>query len=402
MDVDAISFPSRLLGMLVAISESDFISFDLELSGIATRMAGPRGRDRQTLEERYAEVKQAAEKYQILQVGITCAKFDYLKNRYVLRPYNVNISPLVSERLDIERDITFQSGAVNFLLNHGFKMDLPFTSGVQYLSREEAKRAKEMAYNRLDKKNVIEDLQLREEDVDSLDFVRRVREAIIAWKATDAELLEVTTHTGFNEQPALLAISRFEKRLVHQLVRAEFPELVSAPRAGIIHIIHFDAVREAANTRKVKNRVKQQIATQSGFRWVIESFAQGDISSIDPFYFGRNTDGIIISVDEDGIKNRLDRAAMRLKTKQPVLVGHNMFTDLVYLYQHFIGPLPSTLAEFQHTLHELFPSIVDTKYLATCDGGDLNASPTLQEIAESLNTMPLPDIGLWTKHLKSG
>lgn len=97
MEVDAASFPHHLLGLLINISEADFVSFDLELSGIPSRLQNkpPRtGTGRYTLEERYAETREGANRYQILQVGITCARFDYIANKYVLRPYNINISPL--------------------------------------------------------------------------------------------------------------------------------------------------------------------------------------------------------------------------------------------------------------------------------------------------------------------
>ena len=111
MDVTAASFPHHLLLLLIAISESDFVTFDLELSGIPSRMKGkPRPRDQATLEDRYQETKASAEQYQILQVGLTCARFDYIANKYVLRPYNINISPLLEERVDFEREVTFQSG----------------------------------------------------------------------------------------------------------------------------------------------------------------------------------------------------------------------------------------------------------------------------------------------------
>jgi len=92
-----------------------------------------------------------------------------------VRPYNFNLNPLVEERLDIERIFAYQSGAVEFLLNHGFRMELPFTMGVPYLSRDEAKLAKQLAYDRLDKTN-IEDLYLKDDDIQSLEFVKRARE----------------------------------------------------------------------------------------------------------------------------------------------------------------------------------------------------------------------------------
>jgi len=51
-----------------------------------------------------------------------------------------------------------------------------------------------------------------------------------------------------------------------------------------------------------------------------------------------------------------------------------------------------TLQGFQEAIHDLFPKIIDTKYLATHAEGDLNASPTLQDIAMRLSTQPLPHI----------
>jgi poly(A)-specific ribonuclease len=356
MEVDAATFPHHLLGMFIHISEADFVSFDLELSGIPSRIQDKpaRGPGRFTLEERYAETKMGADRYQILQVGITCARFDYVANKYVLRPYNINISPLFDERMDFEREIKFQSGACTFLLNNGFDLGAPFASGVQYLSREEAERAKQMAWDRLENKNPIPDLQLKEEDVESLDFMRRVREAIEKWKTSTSSSLDITTHTGLSSQPTIPVITRFEKRLVHQLVRAEFPELVSIGRGECVRIVDLDPVREADNMRRIKNRVQESIIRQTGFRWIFEALVKGgDINRTDPLYVARTT-GMIGTADAYDIRDRYDRAIERLKTKQPVLVGHNMFTDIVYLYRTFVGTLPAC-GTFTHIATALTP-----------------------------------------------
>jgi len=187
-------------------------------------------------------------------------------------------------------------------------------------------------------------------------------------------------------------ISRFEKRLVHQLVRAEFPDAVAIGRQDCIRILPFDPVREADNARRIKNRVKEQILRQTGFRWIFEALIGGQI----------NNDLLYILGNEgfNDQRDRFDRALARLNRKRPVLVGHNMFTDIVYLYRTFVGPLPNTLAEFNASLHELLPKIVDTKYLATHAEGDLNASPTLEEIAKSLQHQPLPNIVTHEDHDK--
>ena len=47
------------------------------------------------------------------------------------------------------------------------------------------------------------------------------------------------------------------------------------------------------------------------------------------------------------------------------LVGHNLLYDLLFLHDHFEGPLPPTLAACKATLHAKLPLIWDTKLLAT-------------------------------------
>lgn len=187
---------------------------------------------------------------------------------------------------------------------------------------------------------------------------------------------------------------------VHQLVRAEFRDLVTMGRSECIRIVCYDELREEDHKRRVKHRVKENIAKQTGFRWILEAMAaDGDLHQADPRCFGRHTSNYIMA-EVSNSQERFDRAHDRLHKQKPVLVGHNMFTDLVYFYRTFVGQLPDTLEEFCAELHRLFPRIVDTKFLATHAEGDLNASPNLQEVAEKLVEQPLPDIVTHSAHPK--
>lgn len=82
MDVKGNDFRSHLRSILAAISKAHFVSFDLELSGIPGRQRGqPRApgdaaTGKRTLQERYEETKRAAERYQVLQLGLTCVEED--------------------------------------------------------------------------------------------------------------------------------------------------------------------------------------------------------------------------------------------------------------------------------------------------------------------------------------
>lgn len=76
MDVTRASFHKDLPKLLSDVAESCCVALDLEFSGIFSRQdrstqkngSSDSGR---SLQSRYEEVKQAAEKYQVLQIGLT-------------------------------------------------------------------------------------------------------------------------------------------------------------------------------------------------------------------------------------------------------------------------------------------------------------------------------------------
>jgi hypothetical protein len=80
MDITRQSFYYLLPRILHELADCDFLALDLELSGISlkpTQGVPIKGSSRkQTLQQRYEEVKEAAERYTILQIGLTVVKED--------------------------------------------------------------------------------------------------------------------------------------------------------------------------------------------------------------------------------------------------------------------------------------------------------------------------------------
>lgn len=108
MDVPQAKLPSVALRILQEVADSHFVSFDFEFSGVAARRANRTGK--LTLQETYEDAKAAAEKYQILQVGLTIVQEDVRKGRYIVRPYNFNLSPIPAlSRRAFTRDWSFNS-----------------------------------------------------------------------------------------------------------------------------------------------------------------------------------------------------------------------------------------------------------------------------------------------------
>ncbi|KAG2160881.1 hypothetical protein VTO58DRAFT_104571 [Aureobasidium pullulans] len=401
MDIDKYTFPSRLLDVLEAIAEAHFVSFDLELSGVPVKGQAKEKPGKPSLQERYLETKKAAEQYQILQIGLTCVKDDVLQGAYVCKPFNFNLSPIVEERLDVDRTFSFHSGAAEFLLGVGFKFDLPFTSGVPYLSRDEAQLAEDRAAARNDKSSFT-DIEIKPEDIQALEFLRRVRSEVDDWLKTGqpsahSVVIAPLETNGADANPEL---NRFERRLVHQIIRAEYPNLVSIPNRGLVRVSRLDPEREEYIKAQRKREVQDRIVRQTGFRWIVEALCGNPPEGVDVRSFAQTPGGIPGFVDIDELKSRFNRVKHMIRNKKTALFGHNLFLDLIYFYRTFIGALPDTVEEFGSLIHELFPIIVDTKYMATHNCGDINPQSSLEQIAEKLAEQQKPSVTIHEKHNK--
>ena len=82
MEINRNTFHWQLPVVLQAIADAHFVTIDLELSGIHSKTSHrlktvPTPGSKQTLQQRYEEIKEAAEKYTILQIGLTCVSEDF-------------------------------------------------------------------------------------------------------------------------------------------------------------------------------------------------------------------------------------------------------------------------------------------------------------------------------------
>lgn len=410
MEVDKVNFPTQFLCILEAIADAHLVAIDLELSGVPVRsLDGTQRRGEQTLQERYLETKAAAEIYQILQIGLTCVSEDLEAGEYVLRPYNVNLSPVIVERIDIDRQFSFHSGAVEFLLGVDFNFHTPLQWGVHYLSRDEATLALKRAKDRSDRdRDDYTDMQIKDDDVRAQRLIALTRQSILAWSSeyehASEQLFLGPQQLYEGDRAHMDDISRYDKRLVHQIVRNEFPQFLTATRKGGICILTSDDEREKAHKEKKLREVAQRVHAQTGFRWIMEAIAGSDLRNIDTKFFIPSTapEDAAAAPDMQDLHSRLQRARALLEKRPTPLVGHNMFLDLVYIYRTFFGALPATVEGFQAAVHRLFPLTIDTKYLATCDekSSDSRSASSLEQIAQRLDKQELPSIRVHEEHDK--
>jgi hypothetical protein len=123
MDITRSRFPFELIKIIDLIANSHFIAFDLEFSGIAGRR---KDRMKPALQEVYEDIKEAADQYQVLQVGLTVVHEDLITGKMpensdlVRRAY---LPPLASS-------VVYKSGCSSKKLAtfHGRIYGLPMSS----------------------------------------------------------------------------------------------------------------------------------------------------------------------------------------------------------------------------------------------------------------------------------
>jgi poly(A)-specific ribonuclease len=166
-------------------------------------------------------------------------------------------------------------------------------------------------------------------------------------------------------------LTSFQKRLVHQTIESEYPQLITRGKRTFVQIEQRNDNAESLQAASHQDTFTRQVIDQVGLRWIIEALAGGNISRIDPMLCARDIDGNPVLLDVDLCKRQLFEIEEILQRKQPVLVGHNLFTDLIYLHTQFIGPLDDSVEDFQESIHRLFPLwvvgvVVSTNCYSVC------------------------------------
>lgn len=188
-------------------------------------------------------------------------------------------------------------------------------------------------------------------------------------------------------------MNNFQKALVYQIVR-KHPELVAVNRQSFIQIIDYDEQREIQLKYRKLRYFEKDLGQQIGLRWLVEAMVGGDLSGLDPNDFLAYVEG-----RQEEVVEQVNALKASLENKRTVLVGHNVFMDLMYFYKCFFGALPAKVEDFQRIIHDLFPTIIDTKFLATHNRDNpAMANSSLEQLNVELEMLPfdkVPFIGVY-------
>lgn len=392
MDVDRTSFWPKLPSILKAISEAQFVSVDLEMSGIIVESV--ESTPNPALQQIYQDARAAAETFTILQLGLTCICWEHEKGAYATKTFNLPVHPgfvgegIASKQLahTIDRRVRFSSKTIAFLQEHGFSFADVFSKGVPYLSTTEAAQ-----------KDITDFVENKDKDEDHIDSSQLPPQAREFYSDAQIKLKEWTNKWLYEAEVKPLRLknphggrlNNLQKRLIHQLVEAEFKDCRAYSRSGsaYMEVVELEAIEQRSSGR-VKAQRKQAIVKQTGLRFLWDAICGRLFADkIDPDLIVGEEPARIIQLKKD-----LKEYERRLRNQSPIFVGHNILWDLCFLHSTFVGSLPERVEDFRAIVRERLPRIVDTKYLFTRGGHEMLPDQNLAECFATVKTEKRPAV----------
>ncbi|KAK9121325.1 hypothetical protein Syun_018942 [Stephania yunnanensis] len=358
------NFNSALSDLRRQVREADFLSVDLEMTGITTapwRESFVFDR----LDILYLKIKDSVENFAAVQFGVCPFRWDASKDCFIAYPYTFYIFPRKELQFDAPvYEFLCQTASVEFLAKYQFDFNACIREGISYLSRaQEATALSRLNSSNQDKESSNEGWRLKEggdaELVSIADilFTERMKERISQWRdslltntkgvqseenSNDSNSKFLTVFFKMRPSIRLDGFTSHQHKLIQQVIRKHFKDL--------------------AYVRTVDdNSLKQKLLVYTDSdedRRLLTKEVKTDLCK-----------GAELKLNAAvGFRHVVDL----LSSEGKLVVGHNCFLDIAHIYNKFIGPLPSTVEEFATLVNKVFPFIIDTKYLLKADNAIKN------------------------------
>lgn len=353
MEITSENFERQYSVLEAAIKDASFIAMDCEFTGLQSEKVLHAF---DTPEERYEKLREKAQEFLVVQVGVCAFKFVKEKHGYEYKAFNIYTFPKQTIRGAPDRVFQCQASSLHFLTRNGFDFNKLFSKGTTYLKPVEFEQLREV----LEEKHAAEIKELGSSinstskipkvDVpnDAKAFIKDVLESVQKFVdasndadgdkvAEDGEVPKEApkdaADSPTNDVLHLPDCDAFRRKLIYQEVQAKFGKELQLDtevdsKTGVRHI----AVRRGGSAEQR--------------RAALDAKHQGEKDSLE---------------EARGFSRVLELIARSGK----LVIGHNMLLDVLHLLSQFIDTLPKDYNEFKSMVRAAFPTLVDTKLLAS-------------------------------------
>eukprot|EP01094_Clydonella_sp_ATCC50884_P010859 TRINITY_DN20678_c0_g1_i1.p1 TRINITY_DN20678_c0_g1~~TRINITY_DN20678_c0_g1_i1.p1 ORF type:complete len:556 (+),score=179.18 TRINITY_DN20678_c0_g1_i1:35-1669(+) len=322
MEVTRENFKEVLPRVLQEIERCSFCSVDFELTGLHPSFSPLDAISPfDDIEDRYTKLRKSAQSFQPIQFGLSLF-VSTGENSYDASVYNFYIFPRPFGGQN-GKVFLVEASSVEFLCNAGGGMDFNkvFRQGISYILGREEKFYMERLEKNLERQQRRKQTPRQEvkiSDARDTAFVAHSLNIVEEWLKKGPGPTDVLHFDPCNS---------YLRRLLYQEVEKRFGEALllqteKNPLHMTVRVVTAEQrLEQESNTSAQK---MDEIREAAGFRRVVDA----------------------------------------LRESKKLIVGHNMFLDVLHLYHHFVDPLPESCVKFKKGVQEHFPNLLDTKFFA--------------------------------------
>ncbi|CAH1978421.1 unnamed protein product [Acanthoscelides obtectus] len=302
-----------------------------------------------TPQEYYQKVRRNCKEFLIIQYGLCTFRYDAESNTFKKKDFNFYIFRRPVNKNVPDQRFLCQTSSIHFLVNESFDFNKLFKEGISYLNKEDIEKYKdavEESYKR--RSDLIQSQQNSTNESipipeNAKGFIDDVIGQLGEFIKSDKDELE------------LPRCNAFYRRLVYQTKSEKFPDNISIETRQI----NKDRILFAT---KFKNKEKEEEAERNKYN--------KDLKELD---------------DHIGFS----KVIQMIINSRKLVVGHNICLDLLHTIDKFLMALPEDYYDFKGMAHDLFPKILDTKYLSSCEPfKDIITSNVLKHLYDTLSQEP--------------
>ncbi|XP_018302370.1 poly(A)-specific ribonuclease PARN-like domain-containing protein 1 isoform X3 [Mycetomoellerius zeteki] len=262
-----------------------------------------------SIHERYEKNRSHIQPYIIIQFGISAFQRVHDENKYTAEAFNFFLLPRTIPSKN--RHFLWQIASLEFLTMYGFDFNKLAYNGISYLDEVDRAVLTQQIQEDTLFNNVMQSISYKEED----DFKTAVTQ-IFEWLKTASDgvgSIKVESST-----PTL-------QYFMHKELRKRFSNIWTYSGNNVITVI------------KVSPELRNILEEEEGS--ILENVLLES-------YIG------------------FTKVFNLLVTLKKPIIAHNAFLDFMFIHQQFYKPLPQKYIDFKNNIHQLFPTIYDTKFLS--------------------------------------
>ena len=367
------------------VDSADFVSFDCEMTGV-TLESKTDGTKYDIQQFRYTKQKEVVEKFNLIQIGFTF---------YIKKSKEVEIENI--QKIDdfyIERTFTFylfKNSKLRFLNKNIFSSEMMCNpASLKFLNENHFDLnilvSKGITYNKLEYKDEISKTLKNEKFLFSNNamFLSKVNENNIIEAIIDITEFLLKDHSeNKNKKKDSMIITLNSKQTMLYLLGINLKKLLSLNN---FTVSKYNGEKKIKENKKDKNKNEEEeekiqippnsLIIEKTKRNLIKEEFETKFTSFDNFKLIIKNDPTLIyqsrfqistqpsdEIIETLTNNELgfSQFIQLIINKKLPIIGHNIYFDMMFIYDKLIGDLPEKFYSFKKKIHNYFPKIYDTK-----------------------------------------